>query len=142
MILYNFFQRYKFFSVYLPLIMYWLILFAATTLPTQHMPKTGISDKIEHFLGYFLLTFLLCNTLYFQDKKVKMKKFTVTMSLGIVAFYGMVDELHQYFIPGRFCDINDWIADVTGAVIAGVCYFFLKMYFQELLKNRNISLTN
>lgn len=142
MILYNFFQRYKFLSVYLPLIIYWLILFAATTLPTQHMPKTGISDKIEHFLGYFLLTFLLCNTLYFQDKKVTMKKFPVILALGIVAFYGMVDELHQYFIPGRFCDINDWIADVIGALIAGVFYFFLKMYFQQLLKTRNISLTN
>lgn len=142
MILYNFFQRYKFLSVYLPLIIYWLILFVATTLPTQHMPKTGISDKIEHFLGYFLLTFLLCNTLYFQDKKVAMKKFPVILALGIVAFYGMVDELHQYFVPGRFCDINDWIADVIGALIAGVFYFFLKMYFQQLLKTRNISLTN
>ncbi len=142
MILYNFFQRYKFLSVYLPLIIYWGILFAATTLPTQHMPKTGINDKIEHFLGYFLLTFLLCNTLYFQDKKVTMKKFPVALALGIVAFYGMVDELHQYFIPGRFCDINDWIADVIGALIAGVLYFFLKMYFQQVLKTRNISLTN
>jgi VanZ family protein len=106
------------------------------------MPKTGISDKIEHFLGYFLLAFLLCNTLYFQDKKVNMKKFPVTWALFIAAFYGMVDELHQYFIPGRICDINDWIADITGAVIAGLLYFFLKMYFQEVQKRRNISLTN
>ena len=142
MILYNLFNRNKFISVYLPLIIYWLILFAATTLPAQAVPKTGISDKIEHLLGYFCLTFLLSNLLYFQNKKEKIKKFPITAALIIVAFYGVVDELHQYFIPGRFCDINDWIVDVIGAVIAGLLYFFLKMYFQEVQKRHNIGLAN
>ncbi|MDP3149763.1 MAG: VanZ family protein [Ignavibacteria bacterium] len=128
--LYNFFEKNKFVFVYLPLVIYWIVLFVATTLPAQQVPKTGINDKIEHLLGYFLLTFLLSNTLFFQNKQKKIKQFPIIAALSIVAFYGMIDELHQYFIPGRLCDFYDWTADVTGALIAGVLYFLIKKYFQ------------
>lgn len=128
--LYNFFEKNKFLSVYVPLIVYWIILFTATTLPAKQMPKTGINDKIEHLLGYFLLTFLLSNTLYFQNKNKIFKRFPISAALFIVAFYGIVDEVHQYFIPGRLCDLYDWTADVTGAVAAGVLYFLIKKYLQ------------
>lgn len=33
------------------------------------------------------------------------------------SFYGVIDEAHQYFVPGRNCNIWDWIADTLGAVI-------------------------
>lgn len=141
--LYNFFEKNKFLSVYVPLIVYWIILFTATTLPAKQIPKTGINDKIEHLLGYFLLTFLLSNTLYFQNKNKIFKRFPISAALFIVAFYGIVDEVHQYFIPGRLCDFYDWTADVTGAVAAGVLYFLIKKYFQSrLLSGQKTSLEN
>jgi len=127
--LYNFFEKNKLVTVFAPLVLYWIILFVATTLPAQQLPKTGVSDKIEHFLGYFLLTFLLSNTLFFQNKNKTFKKSPILVALLIVAFYGMVDEVHQYFIPGRFCDFYDWTADVTGALVAGITYFLVKKYF-------------
>lgn len=130
--LYNFFEKNKLISVYLPLISYWLVLFIATTLPAKQIPKTGMSDKIEHLLGYFLLTFLLSNALYFQNKNEKIKRFPVSVALIITAFYGMIDELHQYLIPGRYCDFYDWTADVTGAMIAAIFYFLVKKYFQSV----------
>lgn len=129
--LYNFFEKNKNITVYVPLIVYWIVLFLATTLPTTKMPKTGINDKIEHLLGYFLLTFLLSNALYFQNKNKMFKRFPISTALLIAAFYGMVDELHQLFIPGRLCDFYDWTADVTGALAAGVLYFLIKKYFQS-----------
>lgn len=128
--LYNFFEKNKKAVVFTPLVLYWVILFAATTLPAKELPKTGVSDKIEHFLGYFILTFLFSNALFFQNKNKMFKKFPITVALLIVAFYGMIDEVHQYFIPGRFCDFYDWTADVIGALVAGIVYFFVRMYFQ------------
>ncbi|MFA6597978.1 MAG: VanZ family protein [Ignavibacteriaceae bacterium] len=138
--LYNFFEKNKLVTVFAPLVLYWIILFVATTLPAQQLPKTGVSDKIEHFLGYFLLTFLLSNTLFFQNKNKMFKKFPILVALLIVAFYGMIDEVHQYFIPGRFCDFYDWTADVTGAFAAGVIYFLVKKYFQSVKVGQKTSL--
>ncbi|GBE29607.1 MAG TPA: VanZ family protein [Bacteroidetes bacterium] len=31
--------------------------------------------------------------------------------------YGVTDELHQYFVPGRTPDIWDWLADTVGSLI-------------------------
>ena len=131
--LYNFFEKNKSIAVYAPLVIYWMILFIATTLPSAHIPKTGINDKIEHLLGYFVLTFLLSNFLFFQNKKKVLKKFPVSAALVIAALYGVIDEVHQYFIPGRLCDFYDWTADVTGALAAGLLYLIIKKYFQSQL---------
>jgi VanZ family protein len=37
---------------------------------------------------------------------------------GIAALYGLSDEIHQGLVPGRARDIQDWIADMVGALIA------------------------
>lgn len=35
-----------------------------------------------------------------------------------VSLFGATDEFHQRFVPGRECDVLDWMADSMGAVIA------------------------
>lgn len=35
-----------------------------------------------------------------------------------VAIYAVTDEIHQAFVPGRACDILDWLVDVAAASIA------------------------
>jgi VanZ family protein len=35
---------------------------------------------------------------------------------GVIAVYGAVDELTQPW-AGRFCDLNDWLADIGGGAI-------------------------
>ena len=37
--------------------------------------------------------------------------------IGLGALYGMTDEWHQMYVPGRVPDVADWIADVVGLVI-------------------------
>ena len=34
-----------------------------------------------------------------------------------VAIFGASDEIHQYFVPGRSCDLYDWMADVVGGAL-------------------------
>ncbi|WP_243286778.1 VanZ family protein [Geothrix terrae] len=38
--------------------------------------------------------------------------------LAAVALYGVSDELHQRFVPGRACELSDWVADALGGVLA------------------------
>ena len=47
--------------------------------------------------------------------------------IAFVAVYGASDEIHQFFVPGRYCALADWIADVAGAAT-------VQMVF--VLKNR------
>ncbi len=103
--------------VYFPLIIYWLLLFVATTLPGKDLPETGVSDKIEHFTAYFILAVLLNLTLMFQNKYPKIRKKAWLYTLIFILTYAGLDEIHQMFIPGRDCDILDWLSDSSGVLL-------------------------
>ena len=53
-----------------------------------------------------------------------------TFILGTL--YGFSDELHQYFVPGRFSDWRDAVADAVGVALGG--FGFIK--FEQQQRNR------
>ena len=42
----------------------------------------------------------------------------IIVSLCYSSLYGLSDEWHQSFVPGRVADYKDWLADTLGASIA------------------------
>jgi VanZ family protein len=48
----------------------------------------------------------------FWQRRLALSLLLVTV---IVSAYGVTDELHQSFVPGRDCDVWDWVADTLGA---------------------------
>ena len=65
------------------------------------------SDKIMHATAYGALSLL---ALYgARDTRI---------AFAMTSLYGVVDELHQHFVPGRTTDVFDWAADSTGALVA------------------------
>ena len=40
------------------------------------------------------------------------------LAIGLVSLFGLLDEWHQSFTPGRSVEIADWVADTLGAVVA------------------------
>lgn len=111
--------------------MYWLLLLTLTSLPGKDLPDIKISDKIEHGLAFWGLAILLKLTLVLQNKYQKLKEHSATFTLLIIGIYAALDELHQLFIPGRDCDIFDWAADFSGALIAVLVIGFLIKYFSS-----------
>ena len=113
--------------VNLPTIFYWLLLFTATSLPSETLAASkNINDKFSHFAGYFILSFLLTLMLHFSPGNKTSGWKLVGIVVIIVSCYGIFDELHQMFIPGRFAEFLDWIADFIGAVIgSATSYAFL-----------------
>jgi VanZ family protein len=125
----RFLEKRSVLLVYIPLVLYWIVLFAATSFPTIHVPTTDISDKGYHFSGYFVLGVLLNLTLIFQNKYITLKKKNVLYTLLIGSIYGILDEIHQYFIPGRSMEFLDFMADFFGLVLAILfVLFFIKLY--------------
>lgn len=43
-------------------------------------------------------------------------------SLLITLGYGVFDELHQYFVPGRYASLTDLLLNLTGALIGVLVY--------------------
>jgi VanZ family protein len=133
--LFKFLELHKKHFVYLPLVFYWLLILTLTSLPGNELPDIKINDKIEHFLAYGGLGFLLYLSLRVQDKYSLLKKLPWLFSILVVALYGAFDELHQLFIPGRMCDIKDWIADMIGVIIGVVIMALLIFVFDKKRPN-------
>ena len=125
--MFEYLERNKIVLVYVPLALYWIILFTATTLPGNQLPNLGISDKIEHFSAFFILSILLNLALLFQRKSKLFFRYAALLTIIICLLYGAVDEIHQLIIPGRSADIRDWFADSTGV--------FLGVFILNLIKN-------
>ena len=57
-------------------------------------------------------------------------------SAVITIIYGASDEFHQYFVPNRSSEVQDWFADIAGIVIMLLIikYFLSKRYklFQKI----------
>jgi VanZ family protein len=115
--------------IYGALLFYWIILLSATSFPTESLPDLGGSDKIKHFGAYMVLTVLLTLTLMVQDKNTFLKKYAFPASVIIAALYGILDEVHQMFIPGRSCEFMDWVADLGGAITGSLMvYIYFRVY--------------
>lgn len=130
--MYNFLYRNRFYLINIPLVIYWLILFILTSLPSKMAVTVNVSDKIEHFGAYGLLSVFLYLNLSFQNKIKIFNKFPATFTVLIASLYGLLDELHQLFVPGRSAEFLDWIADFSGSLIAVLIVRFLILRIREM----------
>lgn len=109
------------------LIVYWIILFVATTLPSSSLPEIGVIDKVLHLAAFTLLAVLVNLTFLSQENFRTLSARAFLFTLITITIYGIFDELHQMMIPGRSCDVLDIIADIAGGIIGiAAVYFFVK----------------
>ncbi len=75
-------------------------------------------DKVVHMLEYGVLGILLMRCLLSWKESAA--------NLGIAIFigtlYGMSDEYHQSFVPGRYVEAEDVLADFIGVTLASILY--------------------
>lgn len=132
--MYNYIKENRLKVLLIPLIVYWIILFIGTTLPSpQYVDVFQISDKIKHFGAYLILAVLLGLNLHFQEKwKVVAQNF-LKYTFIICIVYGLIDELHQIFVPNRSGEFLDWVADLLGTIVG---ILIIKL-FLSLIKNKS-----
>jgi VanZ family protein len=83
------------------------------------------SDKIKHFIAYFVLGISFC--LWIPGNKWNAKPVICGMLVVIIcAIFGISDEFHQSFVPGRSGnDLGDLTADFTGGLTAPFLYLLV-----------------
>ncbi len=79
-------------------------------------------DKVVHIGIYIPLAFLFCLSL----KKSGIRKYVFIVAFLSAGIYGISDEFHQSFVPGRHAAVGDAVADFFGAFIGCVGASFLK----------------
>lgn len=90
-------------------------------MPTiEMMPRFWNADKVVHTICYGGLAFWVAFGCDRRGHAVGLARWLVPVV--ITAAYGMIDEIHQSFTPGRSCDLLDWGADLLGASLGSLAY--------------------
>ena len=110
-------------SLHGPTLFWALLIFSLSSIPSLDVPDLGfqVQDKFYHACEFAVFGFLLRRSATaFSCSKSALWK----LSALIGVLYAVLDEIHQYFVPGREADWGDLIADVIGIFI-GICMFNL-----------------
>ena len=112
-----------------------LVIFISSNREIAEMPDLGFDaqDKLYHALGYFI--FGVCLGMFFTGiRSDSPMRRTRLLTLLTGAIYAATDEIHQYFVPGRQCDIFDWVADLLGVAFALFILKFLQGIYAKFNK--------
>jgi len=92
------------------------LIFFLSSQPVPPIPFASLgADKLLHTIVYAILAFLLFRSL-FLDGVMTWKR--VLLVTALVTLYGVTDEFHQSFVPGRQVSGWDVLADGLGGAIA------------------------
>ena len=89
------------------------VIFGLSALPAGATPLSPFpfpgDDKVVHAAVYAVLGALL---------RVALGR--TGPAIALAAAYGVTDEVHQAFVPGRDADAFDWIADAVGSALGAL----------------------
>lgn len=106
---------------WLPALLWAATIFVLSSLPGSAYPPTGLvhADKLAHVAVYALLGGLCAHGLargWTRGADAGVATI-VLLAVALATLYGVSDELHQRFVPGRNPDWRDVVADGAGAFL-------------------------
>lgn len=112
------------------------ILSSFEKLPTPKI-EFELFDKLIHFIEFFVFSILALRAIE-KWKLLDNWKWNLTVPLSILlsTAYAASDEIHQYFVPGRSCDLYDFWADMVGIIVGAVIYCFIKQLLDKRLHQK------
>ena len=89
-----------------------------SSIPGENIPKLDLfsSDKVLHILEYFFLGYLLINVLI--DKT----SYPIFLTFFLGFLFGVIDEIYQSTVFGRFPSSFDVIADAIGLTLSIILF--------------------
>ncbi len=93
------------------------LILTLTSIPGSHAPSLPFPhfDKTAHAGAYAMLGFLIVWSAVPAWLAGRRVRWCLTVGL-IGAIYGAIDEIHQVWVPDRYCSISDWLCDTFGAL--------------------------
>lgn len=110
-----------------PAIVWALIIFAASSIPASKLPRIvfKINDKLIHTAIFFVFGLLVYRALEFRMRRSSFDWRRAVLTVTAVALYGVLDEVHQAFVPGRTSDAWDATVDAVGGALSACILYIL-----------------
>jgi VanZ family protein len=109
-----------------------LVVYACLLLVGTHSPHESVitvidmQDKLLHTLAYSGLAFLAYWAATTRDwipaSIASSPLLSAAMVILVTATFGAVDELTQFFVPGRSVELLDWMANLTGCITGATMF--------------------
>jgi VanZ family protein len=111
---------------WLPAGAYMLLIWVLSSIP-QPFPlgEVPFQDKGIHFVEYGVLAALLAHAVRgsFREWRAAL---VFLVAWTATAFWGLLDEIHQAYVPGRVSDSGDVLADALGGVLGALIYLAIR----------------
>jgi VanZ family protein len=105
----------------LPALFLMSAIFHASSLTLPLDPSAGRSDLLFHFSEFFALGLLTARMVVPNIDRAHSRQ-SFLLASSIVLGYGLLDEIHQAFVPGRDPDGLDWLVDASGGLLGILAY--------------------
>jgi len=125
------FVRYR-----LPAILWALLIFVGSSIPSRVFPTLKIFDidKLIHVSIFFVFGILVYRSLAVPVIELSFRWSRAILAVAVVMVYGVIDEFHQSFVPGRTPDVWDATSDMVGGMLA---IFIVYLHYRwKVMKDR------
>ena len=106
-----------------PALVWSAVIFGLSSIPGKDLPQLpgwGSADKVVHGAVYGVLgAFLWLGLRATWARESGLAWQTIAAALG-AALYGITDEMHQAFTPGRSPEVFDVLADFVGGLLGAL----------------------
>jgi len=117
---------------FLPAILFYLLIFSLSSADLGIRIRVYHFDKIAHLIEFGIMALLLSFAFFNVLKASLTIKIMVTFFVGVGL--GILDEFHQYYVPGRHRDALDALADAVGIAGGIFLYWFLEKTRKKAFK--------
>ncbi len=109
-----------------PAILIAISIFIFSSIPYPPDIKLSVTneDLIKHAIAYGIFGFFIAQALFFEHGFVRLKRNYIIFAIILGILYGISDEFHQSFVPGRSSEISDVVADSVGIIIGTILFHF------------------
>lgn len=98
-------------KAFIPAVLYATLIFFISSIPGPQVPgPAGVDLSPIHIPEFFILSYLIYRALEGNDKTK-----AIILAILLTTAYGLFDEIHQIFVPGRDFSIFDIIFNFLGS---------------------------
>jgi len=102
------------------------VIFYASSTPGKDIPPLfPYQDVVYHFSAYLVLSFFFSRALNKNKTSLSLTKIFI-FAIVFTVIYGISDEFHQAFVPGRSVSAFDVLIDTLGGLTGSSIFLWLQ----------------